>query len=503
MPLLDRFTGIFTNRTTTTQGVRPEQPRRVGQAEAARVIGHMGTSVYGGYVTSREKNARLTGQEKYRTYSEILANITTVAAGVRFYLALIAKAKWNVEPADVSGADAMAEATRIADLTQDIMYDMQTPWARATRRMAMYRFYGYSVQEWTAKRRPDGVVGYLDLAPRPQITIERWDLDVTGQVIGCVQRSEQTSEEIYLPRNKLAYIVDDSLNDSPEGLGLFRHLAEAAQRLRVYEELEGFGFEADTRGIPILRAPISELDDLVEAREISSAQKNHILQGFLDFQKNHIKTPELGILMDSDPYRSLDEDATPSSTPKWDVSLLEGAGTQGQRELLEAIERVHRELARVLSVEQLLLGDGDGGSMALSRDKSNNFRLVVDSALQEIAQVMQRDFVGPLMRMNGWDDALTPTLKPESIRSDSPEQIAAVIRDLSVAGAPIDRRDELVGEIYDLLGLSAPAPDMMEADMLQDRAVAGAMADRMMSGSRAGGADEPVEEEPQTEEVTS
>jgi len=55
------------------------------------------------------------------------------------------------------------------------MYDMERPWHRVVRRAAMYRVYGYSWQEWIAKKRDDGVIGYLDIEPRTQSTITRWE----------------------------------------------------------------------------------------------------------------------------------------------------------------------------------------------------------------------------------------------------------------------------------------------------------------------------------------
>lgn len=496
MPFLDRIIGSFAgiNRTTTTQGATPEEPRTIGAGESRRVIGHTGTAAYGGYIIERERNARLTGIEKYRTFSETLANTSIVAAGVRFFLNLVAKAQWNIEPAqDIMRAPraasdgpteaeqaeqvatSSANAVEIAEAIDDILNGMSTPWPRVVRRAAMYRLYGYSVQEWTAKRREDGLIGLLDVAPRPQVTIERWDLDVTGRVIGAIQRSEQTSEEIYLPRNKLVYAVDDSLNDSPEGLGLFRHIVEPVQRLRRYEQLEGFSYEADLRGIPVGRAPLADLEAEVQAGRLSQAQKQAMEKGLEDFISKHIKNPALGIILDSTPYRSLDEDATPSSTAKWDVSLLESAGNQGQEAILRAIERVTREIARVLGVEHLLLGEGDRGSMALSRDKSNNFALIVDSTLAELVEVFEKDLIGPLMRMNGWPMELRPTLKTEAIQYRDIEQLTSAIRDMSQAGVTIDRQDDAVGELFDLMGLSRPDPMAAEMQLLRDRQAAAEM----------------------------
>jgi hypothetical protein len=176
----------------------------------------------------------------------------------------VGKANWRVEPADSS-----EEAETIADTIADIMVDMETPWHRVVRRAAMYRFYGFSLQEWTAKRRRDGQIGMQDIAPRPQRTVEQWDVSPTGSLLGVVQRSPQTMQPLYLPRGKLIYLVDDSLDDSPQGLGLFRHIAPKAEILARYEVLEGWGFERDLRGTPIGRGPLAEMAQMLNSGNLT------------------------------------------------------------------------------------------------------------------------------------------------------------------------------------------------------------------------------------------
>ena len=245
MPLLDAFLSRF-------------GPRRVAPTDT---LGAPGTAIFGGYIEEREKSKDLaTPEARYRTYADILSNTSIVAAGIRYYANLVGGATWTVSPSEADSDAMYAELAEAA-----LMMDGATPWNRVVRRAAMYRFYGFSVQEWTMARRMDGWLGYSDIAPRAQSTIERWSTDETGVVVGIVQRSPQTHQEIYLPREKVMYIVDDSLSDSPEGLGLFRHLVSPAKRLARYEDLEGFGFETDLRGIPIgTRAPLSELQTLQE-----------------------------------------------------------------------------------------------------------------------------------------------------------------------------------------------------------------------------------------------
>ena len=108
------------------------------------------------------------------------------------------------------------------------------------------------------------------------------------------------------------------------------------------------------------------------------------------------------------------------------------------RENAAAIERLNRELARVLGVEQLLLGSGSTGSYALSKDKTSSFRLLVDGALQEIGKTVEKDLLETLWRLNGWLPEMLPEIVVESVRAQDIEQIAAALRDHGSGGRSDD-----------------------------------------------------------------
>ena len=417
----------------------------------AKTLGTHGVALFGGYVADGEKSRDLVSHDaRYRTYGEILADTSIVSAGVRYFLNLAGKANWSFSPSEADTGGEFAELAE-AMLTKDPL----TPWHRIVRRMALYRFYGFSILEWTAKRRDDGRLTFADVEPRAQRTIERWDVDETGRVLGAIQTSPQTQREIYLPREKIVYVVDDSLHDSPEGLGLFRHLVAPARRLQRYEQLEGFGFETDLRGIPVGKGPFGELAHMVELGTITEDERRAIEAPMREFIKKHIKTPDIGLLLDSMTYASDDDAARPSSVKKWDVELMQGSSTSF-RENAAAIERLNRELARVLGVEQLLLGSDSTGSYALAKDKTSNFRLLVDGALQEIRETVERDLLQPLWRLNGWQPEMLPEMAIESVRDNDIEQIAGALRDLATAGAPILPDDPAIPQIRALMGISAP-----------------------------------------------
>jgi len=456
-------------------------------ANPRKTVGVGGTAVYGGYIQTKEKNSDLVGQKRYTTYSNILANTSIAAAGTRFFLNLVAKAKWTFEPADDS-----PDALEKAEMMDEIVNDMTTSWRRVVRRAAMYRFYGFSLQEWTAKLRDDGVIGYLDIEPRPQNTIIKWDVDETGTVHGVVQQSPQDYREIYLPRKKLVYLVDDSLDDSPEGLGLFRHIVETAHQLKRFEQLEGFGFETDLRGIPVGRAPFAALEELVQDGTITTAQRLAIEAPIRDFVQNHTKTPELGLLLDSMVYESSDEAERPSNVRQFDMELLQG-GTTSQEQVAKAIERKNREIARVLGVEHLMLGEGARGSAALSVDKSKNFALMVDGTLDEIVEQFETDVIDPIWELNGWDESTKPTPKVEAIQHRQITEITTALTDMATAGAVLDPEDPAINEVRGLLGLSEAIPVATAMDTAIPGGLPGDDGATPAEGASAGTTEETVE----------
>lgn len=444
--IIDRIVGVF-----STPKASPKE-----------TLGAAGFSVQGGYLVTNERNPKLQGQERYRTFSDILANVSIVAAGTRYFANLVAKAGWQIEPAEseLFTAAQREQAVILAEKVEDMLYDLEQPWPRVVRRASLFKFYGFSIAEWTAKRRQDGLIGMLDIAARPQSTIERWVVDVTGAVQVVVQRSPQTQEEIELPRGKLVYAVDDSLSDTPDGMGLLRHLVEPAERLARYQVLEGVAFDTELRGIPVIYGPLQEIrnDTTMTPQEKAAAL------GFGEkFIQKHQRNAEMGIFFDSAVYRGQDDAASPSSARKWSLELVQGTGS-GTAEVAVAIERLNREMARIIGVEGLLLGGEKVGSMALSQDKSQNFALNVDSTLTELSEVFRRDIVMPIFMLNGWDIALMPTLKTDHTQYRDVEQITRSLVDLASAGAVLAPDDPAIDAVRDLLGLPRPPEiDLVDA----------------------------------------
>lgn len=440
------------------RGTRAQNASQLPRVKPFAEMGVSGTPVYAGYVMSPERDHRLIGQEKWKTFSDIMTNTSIVAAGIRYFLNIIARPTWTFEPADETDA-----AQKAADFMNEILDDLHTPFSRVVRRAGTYRFHGFNVQEWIADKRDDGLIGLHDIESRPQWTIWRWETDLKGTVTGVWQRDPLNGVELGLPRGKLIYLVDDTLTDSPEGMGLLRHCAEPAERLAEYLDEEAVGFLRDLRGIPIGKAPMDELDQAVLDGKITKAQRNDAIETLQQFCRLEKKVKSTSLLLNSAMYTSkTDSGVTIANAPKWGIELMTG-GAPGLADAANAINRINQEMARILGVEHLLLGSDSAGSFALAKEKASALYMMANSVLRDIKLQFEHDIIKPIWSLNGFPDDLMPIAKTEDVQPKDVAQIATVLREMATAGSVIPPDDEVQNFVRDLLG----APQMDLEKMMQ------------------------------------
>lgn len=420
--------------------------------------GVAGTAVYGGYVQNLEKSSKWIGAQRYITIADMAVNASIVAAGVHYFLNLLAHPRWSFEAVDDS-----AEAARAAELVEDCLNDMAQSWSRVVRRAGTYRFYGFGIQEWTAKKRLDGSIGLASIEPRMQATIERWAVTESGEVEGVWQRSPQTGAEHGIPRSKFLYLVDDVLTDSPEGVGIFRHLAEPWERLKIYYELEARGFERDLRGTPVGRVPYTLIREAVRDGAITKGDAENLTRVMEDFVKLQVKKSDTSITLDSIPYYSQAADGSKvAAVPQWGLELLQG-GAASVAEVAAAITRTQTEMARILSCEHLMMGESSG-NRSLAEDKSRNLYLIANAVLGDIVAAVKRDIVPVICSLNGVPEELYPEPEVEDVAFKDAASVAEVLAKMAQAGATLAPDDPVVEDVRSLMGVSPPPepdPEMM------------------------------------------
>lgn len=405
-----------------------------------------------GFIQNNEKNPLLRPGRKYITFSEMLADHPVISSGILAFISVVQKTKWTVEPIE---GDAQSE--QYAEDIDKIFKNMETKLPQIMRRSAMYRYYGFGLQEWIAKPLDGGLIGIKDIEPRAQHTIYRWDISDRGDVIGVEQQDLYSGGEFYIDRRRLIYCVDDALNDSPEGLGIFRLLFMTAKRLDAYLMLEDIGFDTDLRGVPIVKAPLERIGRMVDSGQLSEGQAKEILNTFQSFIKDHQRSKSQGLMVDSETYK--DQEGKPSNVSLYEVELLKGDGS-AQADLQKAIERCRNDISMLLSTGFMLLGEGGAGSLALSKTKMDAFMIAIESTLEYMASVYERDLFKQIARLNGWDEESLPDLKFEAPKMQDIIEITGALRDMATAGAVLQKDDPIWDEVRGMMGLQVRPADL-------------------------------------------
>jgi hypothetical protein len=452
------------------------------EPKATETAGGPGYSIHGGFLTGGERNPKLASTRRFHTYEEQLRNVAIIGLSILYFLDLVASAGWNWTPAEVPGMESQAQ--EYADKVKKILTGMTTPWIRVVRRFALAKFFGFGIHEWTSfKNKDEGYQAIRDVEVRPCHTIWRWDVDDSGTVQGVWQLMPQSYVEVYLPRWKVVYLVDDAVTDMPDGLGLMRLVQRDAERLIRYEQLEGYGFETDLRGNPVGRAPLADMLTQLNNKKLTEEQVRALEKPITDFVENHFVRPDRGIVLDSSTYRNADATGAVSQVKKWDLELVKGGNTTQEAANI-AIERLQRQIARVFGTEHIVMG-GDRGTQALSKDKTQLLTMRVDGCLADVAAAVDSDLVEAIFDLNGWDKKLKPKSQPDAVKFRDAQDAAQVVLTMAQAGATVLPGDPVVDAVRELAHLPKVPEQVarqMEVDAQLRRGAQQAAIDRVQRG---------------------
>lgn len=453
--------GTEVAKATLASDMNPIQPPKA--ARPTQMAGVPGFVVAGGYVQSSERDSSLRSLRRYETFQNNLLNVAIVGAAVRYFLDLVgAGADWAVAPADENDAAAVEAAEFVQTVIDDLV---DTPFSIAMKKAATFRFHGFSISEWAVAGRDDGRIGFSEIEFRPQHTIEQWQLNSRCAVIGAWQRNPASGEMLYMPRKKILYLVDDTLEASPEGVGLYRHIARTADGIRRFEDLEHYGFETDLRGVPVGRAPLGELKRQVEDGTITQADATAAREVIRSFIENHIRGPKTGLLLDSVTYSTEDDKQTPSGVRMYDVELMKAGGVSHET-IGKAIRRKTFETARLLGAEFLLLGEDGSGSLALADEAKERMYHMVNATRKDMGHGVTSQLIARICDLNSIPKAIRPKAAPATVERRKVADIVDSLAKLANAGGPLLPDDPAINEVRDMLGLSRVEDTAQEIDAL-------------------------------------
>lgn len=428
--------------------------KQLSETQSTKVLGVAGDNTHNGQIRADEFLPELRGRKAIRKYREMRDNDSTIGAVMYAAEQVLRDVKLKVKPANDTPA-AKAEADFVLSVFDDMEHTLDDHVAEAI----AYLSYGFMPFEVVYKRRvgpserspkkkskyTDGRIGVRKIAARAPWTINRFDVDkTTGEVLGIEQTVGGFNNKNYIPINKCLYYRTTSLNGDPSGRSILRNAYTSYEFLNNLQMIEAIAVERELAGIPVARVPAEYLGP-----DASAAQAQFVanLQTIL----RDVKFNEQGyIILPSDVYT--DTEGKLSNNRLVDVELMSSSGTRNV-EIDPIVRRYQHDIARSVLSEFLLLGS-QGGSYALSKSKTDLFLRALESYIQAIVDVLNKQLVERLWELNGLNYDLMPTIEAGDVAPHDLREIAAFLRNLNGANIDVSNHPEVISDLMDIAELN-------------------------------------------------
>jgi hypothetical protein len=207
--------------------------------------------------------------------------------------------------------------------------------------------------------------------------------------------------------------------------------------LNNLQAIEAIAVERELAGIPVARIPAEYLSN--DASPAQAGFVNNLQQILRD-----VKFNEQGyIVLPSDTYP--DKDGAPTNIRLVDIELMSSNGSRNI-DIDPIVRRYQHDIARSVLSEFLLLGS-QGGSYALSKSKTDLFLRALESYIQAIVDVLNKQLVERLWELNGLDYKLMPKIVAGDVAPHDLREIAAFLRNLNGANIDVSSHPELVKDL--------------------------------------------------------
>lgn len=409
------------------------------------VLGESGLVRQSGYVYE-EFLPQLQGVKKIKVYTEMSSNDPIVASVLFAIDMFLRKVDWHVQPA--SEDDKGAEDAQFLEECRD---DMSGTWADFISEVNSMLEQGWSYFEILYKRRTDEVkpdgnlvskyndkkIGWRKFDPRSQDSLDRWQFDDEGGVIGLWQRPAPDYTLRYIPIGKSMLFRTTSRKNNPEGKSVLRSAYRPWYFKKRIEEIEGIGVERDLAGLPMAEVPVKML------QTDASPNDKAMLRSIRELVKNVRRDRQEGIIWP----QQYDE----RGNKLYQFSLLSAGGTR-QFDTNGIITRYEQRMAMTVLADFILTGHDSTGSFALATSKSGMFQSALGAWLDIIQDVLNNYAVPRLFRLNGVDGPY-PKLIHDPVQQMSLNDLATMIAALAGAGAQLFPDTELENFIRKMMNL--------------------------------------------------
>lgn len=422
-------------------------------------LGVAGTKISSGFVHD-EFIRQLQGENGRKVYRQMKDNDATIG-GVLYVIEMLIRAiDWKVE-FDTDKLDdetaAALELDKLEDGTKPIVpgivnnvesavsflegvlfEDMDTTFDDFISIVLSMIPYGWQYTEMIFKRRlgpdqadetkrsifNDGLIGIRKLADRSQETLDHWNIDEYGKLMGMWQCPPVGGEVRYIPIEKALHFTPTPNKDNPEGRSVLRNAYRSWYFLKNIQEIESIGIERELNGLPVVYIP----NEILNGTDSDSvAAKNAYIKMVRDVKFNE----QGGIVLPSDVY--VDNEGKPSNVRMVDFKLVSTEGTRAI-DTDKVIIRYQTDMTRSVLAEFIMLGTTAAGTRSLGESKIELFLRGLQGWVDSIAATINRKLVSTLWKLNGFDRRLMPYVSPGAISPENLQEIGDYVKSLSSAG---------------------------------------------------------------------
>ncbi len=428
--------------------------KKLSETEAKKILGVAGDNTSNGQIRADEFLPELRGKKAIRKYREMRDNDSTIGAVMYATEQVLRDVDLKVMPANDS-AEAKEEAEFVKSVLDDMDHTLDDHIAESLSNLS----YGFAWFDVIYKRRngptersdkkrskyTDGRMGVRKIAIRAPWTISRFDVDQqTGDVKGIYQDGSGYNNSNYIPTRKSLYYRTTTINGDPAGRSILRNAYTSYEYVNNLQSIEAIAVERELAGIPVARIPAEYLSG--DATATQSGFVNN-LQSIL----RDVKFNEQGyIILPSDTYP--DKDGAPTNQKLVDVELMSSSGSRNI-DIDPIVRRYQHDIARSVLSEFLMLGGGNTGSYALSKSKTDLFLRALESYIQAIVDVLNKQLVERLWELNGLNYDLMPTIVAGDVAPHDLREIAAFLRNLNGADINVSDHPEVIQDLMDIAEL--------------------------------------------------
>lgn len=422
---------------------------RPSEATAKKILGLGGTHTYTGDIRADEFLRELKGRKAVRKFREMRDNDSVVGAVMYAIEQVLRDVEYDVIPTDDSDA-ALKEAEFMKEVLEDMDHTFDDHISEALSSLS----FGFATFEVVYKRRvgprennpkkrskyTDGRLGIRKIASRAQWTISEFDVDKqTGELLGVKQ--DKTFSEVmdnYIPAWKLVHYKTITTNNDHSGRSILRNAYKSYTFLNNLESIEAIAVERELHGVPVGRMPAEYLAE--NATDDQKALKSQFEKVLRDLKNN-----EQGFaLLPSDLY--VNTQGEPTDQRLMDIELITSNGSRNI-DIHPIITRYQHDIARSMMAEFLMLGSDERGSYALSKSKTDLFQKSLESYINSIYDVVNKQLVQRIWELNGLDFALMPKIVPGDVSKHELKELGAYLRNLNGANISLADQVDIVDEL--------------------------------------------------------